>query len=54
MMKEWPEGFVEEMLALLDRIEIEDDVSLAAQRFDIAVKYGMTVVFGEPISGQTN
>jgi len=27
-MSDFPEGFVEEVLTLLDRIEIEDDASL--------------------------
>lgn len=40
-----------ELLALLDRIEIENDATLAKQRFNIAEKYGYTVVFGEPVSG---
>ena len=51
---EWPHGFVEEILTLLDRIEIEDDHTLASQRFEIAEKYGITVEVGEPISGMLN
>lgn len=51
---EWPDGFVEEILTLLDRIETKDDPSLAGQRFAIAEKYGMTVVMGEPVSGMMN
>ena len=49
---QWPLGFVEEILTLLDLIEIEDDPSLAKQRFDIGEKYGLTVEMGEPISGE--
>ncbi len=41
-----------ELLALLDRIEVEEDLSLTSQRFDIAEKYGMRVVFGEEVSGR--
>ena len=51
MTTDWPEGFIDEILTLLDLIEIEDDASLSSQRFDIARKYGMTVEFGELISG---
>jgi len=40
------------LLALLDRIEIEQDHSLARQRFDIARELGYTVEFGERISGE--
>ena len=47
----WPLGFVSEILTLLDLIEVEDDASLAKQRFEIGEKYGLTVEFGEPISG---
>ena len=43
---DWPDGFIAEILALLDRIEIKDDAELASQRHDIAEKYGMTVVLG--------
>ena len=50
----WPEGFIEEILTLLDRIEIEEDSSLASQRHAIAEKYGMRVVIGEPVSGRMN
>ncbi|MCP5019858.1 MAG: hypothetical protein GY938_31910 [Ketobacter sp.] len=42
----------EMLLALLDRIEIEQDYTLARQRFDIAESLGYTVVMGEPISGR--
>lgn len=41
-------------LALLNRIEIEEDSSLASQCHDIAEKHGLTVHFGEPISGETH
>lgn len=51
MEDEWPEGFIDEILTLLDLIEIEDDASLASQRFDIARKHGITVEFREQISG---
>ena len=50
----WPDGFVAEILTLLDRIEIEDDASLTGQRFSIGKKYGLTVEFGEPVSGLLN
>ena len=42
------------LLALLDRIELEEDHTLAAQRFDIAEECGLTVVFGEKASGAMN
>lgn len=48
----WPSEFVAEILTLLDRIEIEDDATLAHQRFAIGKKYGFTIVFGEPVSGR--
>lgn len=41
-----------ELLALLDRIEIEEDLSLTTQRFDIVEKFGMTVEFGMETSGR--
>jgi len=47
----WPSGFVAELLTLLDRIEIEDDATLAHQRFAMGEKYGLTVEFSYPISG---
>ena len=50
----WPSGFVEEILTLLDRIEIEGDASLAGQRHDLAEKHGFKVVRGEFISGRIN
>lgn len=50
----FPDGFVSEILTLLDRIEIEDDSSLASQRFAIGEKHGLTVEFGEPVSGMLN
>ncbi len=52
--RSFADGFVCEILALLDRIEIEDDTSLTSKRFDIAEKHGLTVVFGEPVSGRVN
>lgn len=39
------------LLSLLDRIEIEEDYTLASQRFEIARQCGYEVVFGEQISG---
>ena len=42
------------LLALLDRIEIEKDYTLASQRFDIAESLGLTVEFGEQVSGRMN
>ena len=50
----FPDGFVSEILTLLDRIEIEDDPSLAGQRFAIGEKHGLTVEFREPVSGRMN
>ena len=50
----WPPGYVEEILALLDLIEGQDDASLAVQRHEIAVKYGFAVVLRELTSGQLN
>lgn len=41
-------------LALLDRIEVEQDWTLASQRFQIARDCGYTVEFCEPISGAMN
>ncbi len=35
-----------DLLALLDRIETEEDLSLTSQRHDIAEKYGYSVSFG--------
>ena len=43
----WPEGFIEDILMLLDRIEIKDESSLAGQRFDICEKHGLIVEFDE-------
>ena len=51
---DWPDGFIAEILALLDRIEIKDDAELASQRHDIAEKYGMTVVLGVQTSRYDN
>lgn len=45
------EDMTDELLALLDRIEVEDDPTLAAQRFEIAEKHGYTVEFGHEVSG---
>ncbi len=42
------------LLTLLDRIELEQDYTLASQRFDIARSLGLTVAFGEQISGRLN
>lgn len=38
-MSELEQGF----LALLDRIEVEEDYTLASQRFDLVEMYGYTV-----------
>lgn len=38
------------LLALLDRIEIEDDTSLASQRHEMAEAVGLTVVFDHETS----
>ena len=48
----WPKDFVDEILTLLDRIEIDEDHTLASQRFDIGRKYGFTIAYGELISGE--
>lgn len=53
-MSEFPEGFIDEILTLLDRIETQEDSTLASQRFDIAEKYGMTVEMGEKVSSYDN
>jgi len=50
----FPKEFVLDILSLLDHIEVDDDVSLTSQRFAIAEKHGMTVVFEEPVSGRMN
>jgi len=42
------------LLTLLDRIEIEEDHTLASQRHQIARDCGLTVVFGEKTSGETH
>jgi len=39
-----------ELLALLDLIEVNDDPSLASQRFDIAEKHGYEVEIGQEVS----
>lgn len=41
-----------ELLDLLDRIEVGEDLSLTTERFDIAERYGFTVVMGEEISNR--
>ena len=51
---DFPNGFVLEILTLLDRIEITDDPSLAGQRFDIAEKHELTVEFREKTSSYDN
>ena len=50
--QKWPDGFVSEILTLLDRIEIEEDDTLASQRFEIGEKYGLTEIWRLPISGE--
>ena len=50
----FPDAFVHEILALLDRIEVEKNPALAIQRLAIAEKNGMKIVFGEPVSGAMN
>ncbi len=45
MKREFSNEFVREILTLLDRIEVEEDHTLASQRFDIAEKHGFTVIF---------
>lgn len=39
--------FMCKLLSLLDRIELEEDSSLASQRFDIMDEYGTWKVVGE-------
>ncbi len=51
---DWPEGYISAILTLLDRIEIEQDHTLASMRHDIAEQYGLNVVIGEQISGAMN
>ena len=46
------DAMASELLALLDRIEVEEDLSLTTQRFNIAEKYGMTVMFEMETSGR--
>lgn len=53
-VEELPIGLFHEMVSLLDRIEIEEDHTLASQRFAIAEKYGLTVEYGEQVSGMLN
>lgn len=52
--RNFTDEFVDEIITLLDRIEIEEDYTLASQRHAIAEKHGMTVVILEPISGAMN
>jgi len=40
------------LLTLLDRIEIEEDYTLASQRFEIAEQCGFIISFGEQVSGR--
>ena len=42
--------FIAMLLSLLDRIELEQDFSLASQRFDIARQCGFTVSIGQLIT----
>lgn len=42
------------LMTLLDRIEIEEDWTLASQRFKLAEDAGYEVEFLEPISGAMN
>lgn len=51
-MTDWPDGFIPEILTLLDRIEIEEDHTLASQRFEIGEKYGLIIKFGVQSSGE--
>lgn len=48
------DGMASELLALLDRIETEEDLSLTTQRFDIAEKHGYKVVFDYEVSSRLN
>ena len=50
----WSDGYVEEILTLLDLIELQDDASLAVQRHDIAKNHGFKVTYGDDISGLIN
>ena len=43
------ETLIDQLLTLLDRIEIEDDASLASQRFEMLEQYG-EVVYREDTS----
>ncbi len=47
VITEFPKDFVLEILTLLDRIELDEDHSLASQRHAIVRKHGMTVVIFE-------
>lgn len=47
--------FEHKLVALLDRIEVEEDSTLASQRFALAEEQGYTVVItGEIVSGSMN
>ena len=47
--------FERKLIALLDLIEVQEDSTLARQRFDLAEEFGYTVVItGEIISGEIN
>lgn len=43
---------IHKLLALLDRIEVDNNPDLATQRFDIMEEHGCEVVFEMPISGR--
>ncbi len=49
-----PYGYVRSILTLLDRIEVEQDYTLASQRHNIAEEFGLTVVILEKVSGGMN
>lgn len=53
-MSDFSDEFIHEILALLDRIELEEDHTLADQRHAIAEKHGMKVVFGVQASAETH
>ncbi len=42
------------LMALLDRIEVEEDASLASQRFDILRQYGEVEITGMLVSSKLN
>jgi hypothetical protein len=41
-----------ELMDLLDRIELNEDLSITKERFDIAEIYGFTIVFGPETSAE--